>query len=101
MCDTGVIHKSGIYHTFLLLIINAYRIKCDRVTENPEKQHKKRHPFVGAGQSCLVPAPRAGPQKDRPYQSVVYMASFNAIPRGAREQGSLPTRLHLRGMIQK
>lgn len=74
MCDTGVIHKSGIYHTFYLLIINAYKIKCDRVTENPEKQHKKRHPFLGAGQSCLVPAPRAGTQKDRPYQSVFIWA---------------------------
>ena len=39
-------------------------------------------------QSVLVPALDAGPQKNRPYQSVVYTVDSNAILRQAREQGS-------------
>ena len=42
-------------------------------------------------QSVLVPALDAGPQKNRPYQSVAYMVGFNAIPRQAREQDSFDT----------
>ena len=42
-------------------------------------------------QNILVPAPRAGPQKNRPYQSDIYTVSFHAIPRQAREQGSFDT----------
>ena len=34
-------------------------------------------------QNPLVPALDAGPQKSKPYQSDVYMTSFNAIPRQA------------------
>ena len=43
---------------------------------------------VAVCQNTLVPALDAGPQKNRPYQSVVYTVGFNAIPRQAREQGS-------------
>ena len=39
-------------------------------------------------QTILVPAPLAGPQKDRPYQSDFYRVGFYAIPRQAREQDS-------------
>ena len=39
-------------------------------------------------ENTLVPALDAGPQKNKPYQSVVYTVGFNAIPRQAREQGS-------------
>ena len=39
-------------------------------------------------ENTLVPALDAGPQKNRPYQSVVYRVGFNAIPRQAREQDS-------------
>ena len=42
-------------------------------------------------QNILVPAPRAGTQKNRPYQSDIYTVSFHAIPRQAREQGSFDT----------
>ena len=42
-------------------------------------------------QNPLVPALDAGPQKDRPYRSDFYKVGFNAIPRGAREQGSFDT----------
>ena len=42
-------------------------------------------------QNPLVPAPLAGPQKSKPYQSDVYMTGFNAIPRQAREQDSFDT----------
>ena len=46
-------------------------------------------------QKSLVPALDAGPQKNRPYQSVVYTVGFNAIPRQAREQDSFDTSLIL------
>ena len=46
---------------------------------------------VAVCQNTLVPALDAGPQKNRPYQSVVYTVGFNAIPRQAREQGSFDT----------
>ena len=42
-------------------------------------------------QNVLVPAPRAASQKNRPYRSDIYTASFHAIPRGAREQGCFDT----------
>ena len=42
---------------------------------------------VAVCQNTLVPALDAGPQKNKPYQSVVYTVGFNAIPRQAREQG--------------
>lgn len=42
-------------------------------------------------QNPFVPALDAGTQKDRPYQSDVYRAGFNAIPRQAREQDSFDT----------
>ena len=42
----------------------------------------------GGWQNPFVPALDAGPQKSKPYQSDVYMISFNAIPRQAREQDS-------------
>ena len=42
-------------------------------------------------QNTLVPALDAGPQKNRPYQSVVYAVGFNVIPRQAQEQGSFDT----------
>ena len=44
---------------------------------------------VAVCQNTLVPALEAGPQKNRPYQSVVYTVDFNAILRQAREQGTL------------
>ena len=37
----------------------------------------------GVSQNPLVPALDAGPQKSKPYQSDVYMTSFNVIPRQA------------------
>ncbi len=43
---------------------------------------------VAVCQNTLVPALDAGPQKNRPYQSVVYTVGFNAILRQAQEQGS-------------
>ena len=44
---------------------------------------------VAVCQNTLVPALDARPQKNRPYQSVVYTVDFNAILRQAREQGTL------------
>ena len=37
MCDTGVIHESGIYHTLHAMFIKVYKAKCDRVIEDPAK----------------------------------------------------------------
>ena len=37
MCDTGVIHESGIYHTLHIMFINTYKEKCDRVIEDSGK----------------------------------------------------------------
>ena len=59
---------------------------------------------VAVCQNTLVPALDAGPQKNRPYQSVVYTVGFNAIPRQAREQDRLRSLLtfnYLGGLIVK
>ena len=42
-------------------------------------------------QNIFVPALDAGPQKNRLYQSDIYMVSFHAIPRQTREQDSFDT----------
>ena len=59
---------------------------------------------VAVCQNTLVPALDAGPQKNKPYQSVVYTVGFNAIPRQAREQDRLRSLLtfnYLGGLIVK